>query len=696
MRERFRYAVESEKHIRDEASQDLRFLAGDQWDSNILREREKTGRPALTFNKLPTFVAQIANEARRNKPAIKFSGVDEAADPDIAEVYTGLARHIQYNSDADVSYETALQYAAACGVGYIRVNTEYSDDNTETLDARLFSQDIKIQTIADPMSVYGVIVPTILGQEPEWCFVKTRIPIEQYKSLYPDSAVQSLALLDNDYAHEWLNDHDIYIAEYIHTETTKKTVYLLDDDTVVETLPKGIEAKAEREVLTRQVKWCKTNGYEILEETDWSGKTISIVAVLGRTLVVDGKPQAFSLIRFARGPQKLYNIYKTGIAEQIGLMSKAPWLTAEGQTDDYATEWDTSHVIPRQRLVYKPTTVGGQPVPPPIRNAWEAPIQALSAGSMQESDDIKATTGIFDASLGSGGNETSGVAIQSRQRESDTSNSHFMDNLARAQRKIGRIIAELIPFVYDSDRMVRIIGEDEAEKIIRVNGQGGPDLTRGTYDVTVTTGPSYTTRRLEAFDMLTQFANSYPPLLQIAGDIIFRNSDIPGAERIAERFKATLPPQVQSAEQQQQINPAMVQQLTQQHTMLTQEVQQLSQIIDQKKIEEAANQQIELKKLEVQWQIAQLNAQTALAKQDMTLGSAEARAAATIAEKRLEAAMSHGHERGMQAQDHAHNATMKAADQAHQADMTLAQHEHDESMVQQQAENEPAEPPEEP
>lgn len=672
MRERFRYADESEKDIRKEAAEDLRFLAGEQWDQEVLQAREKSGRPALTFNKLPTFVAQIANEARRNKPSIKFSAVDAASDPDTAQVYTGLARHIQYDSDADVAYETALQYAAAAGFGYCRLLTDYCDEES-------FNQDIQIETVPDPMSVYGVLVPSIFNEEPEYAFVKTKMPRSEYERLYPDATEPSL-MLDSEYSKDWVSDQEVYIAEYWYVEKTRKTLYQLEDGTITDTLPEGVEPKSEREVYARNVKWCKTNGFDILEETDWAGKTIPIVAVLGRTLVVDGKPQAFSLIRFARGPQKLYNIYKTGIAEQIQMMSKAPWLVAEGQTEDYEKMWDTSHVFNRSRLVYKPTSASGQPVPPPIRNLWEAPIQALSQGSAQESDDIKATTGIFDASLGARGNETSGVAIQSRQRESDTSNAHFMDNLVRAQRKIGRIIAELIPFVYDSDRMLRIIGEDEAEKIIRVNAPGHTDLTVGKYDVTVTSGPSYTTRRLEAFDMLTQFANSYPALLQIAGDIIFRNSDVPGADQVAERFKALLPPQVQSAEQKQQIDPAMVQQLMAQHQQLTQTVQQLSGVIEEKKVEEAAKQQIELQKLDLQWKIAQLNSQTALAKQDMTLGSAEARTAAQIAEKRLEAAMAHGHEAGM-----------AAADRTHEAAMTQAQHEHDESMAERQAENEPPE-----
>ncbi len=411
------------------------------------------------------------------------------------------------------------------------------------------------------------------------------------------------------------------VAEYWYVETQKRRLMALSngavayddelDRRILEQM--GVEIVDEREVHVRQVRCAVINGVEVLEEYDWPGRWIPIVPVLGKEMIVDGRRRLLSLVRFARDPQQLYNFYKTAQAEAVMLAPKAPFIGAEGQFEGHEEQWRTANLVNYAYLEYKPVTLNGQPVGPPQRNNYEPPIQALSVGALQAADDIKATTGIFDPSLGAVSNETSGRAILARQEQANTSNFHFDDNLQRALRHTGRILIDLIPKIYDTPRWVRIIGEDEAQRVVQVNAlyhdeHGRPrryDLSAGKYDVTVTTGPSYLTRRQEAFAMLIELARAYPQLLQLAGDIVFRNSDVPGADELAERLKRTLPPELASdgGGGEQAIQPAVqarLQALSQQNEQLVAELNRVTDLLTTKRLELESRERIETLKVQAE------------------------------------------------------------------------------------------------
>lgn len=189
--------------------------------------------------------------------------------------------------------------------------------------------------------------------------------------------------------------------------------------------------------------------------------------------------------------------------------------------------------------------------------------------------------GLYDASLGARSNETSGRAIMARQREGDVSTFHFIDNLSRAIRHGGRILIDLIPKVYSGERIVRVLGydgtpqnvrlgagqgdtasgateagagQDQATPIDPATGQAMPvppnmrfdgvyDLAVGKYDLVVEAGPSFSTRRQEAAEQMTEFVRAFPQAAPVLGDLMAKNMDWPGADEIAARLKRLLPPQ---------------------------------------------------------------------------------------------------------------------------------------------------------
>jgi Phage P22-like portal protein len=649
-RERFKLCEDAEQEIRKDALDDLRFVSGDQWDAWDRNSRTTNGssrRPCLTFNKLIGPLNQTANEARMNTAGIEVNPVDSMADPDTADVIEGMIRHIEYVCKADEVYETALEQSTAGSFGYFRVVTRYCG-------AKSFDQELRIERVLDPFAIYlDPYAREADKSDMKFAFEIEWVPREDYKAEYgEDSIVSQMNFYDglNNPLPDWITQSGVRIARYWTVETTKRTLQMIDwpdgtrsaqyKDEIPADLPAGLKIATgadgkpiERETEERQVKCYKINGIEVLDETDWPGQFIPLLPVLGKEMYVDGKRKLFSLVRFAKDPQKLYNFYRSSEAETVLLGTKAPWIGVKGMFRD--PRWATANSVNWAYLEYEPQDIAGQPAQPPQRNVFEPPIQALSLGAAQASDDIKATTGIFDASLGSQGNETSGIAIRQRQSQAGMANAHFIDNLNRAIRQCGVILCDLIPRIYDTPREVRILGEDRAQQIVKVNQRYQDergldrcyDLQSGKYDVTITVGPSYSTQRQQTWDVLTQLAQSYPQLVQIAGDIMFANADFPGAAQIAERLKKTLPPGMadppSTNQQQMQQLAAQAQQMSGVIDQLTQALNNAQETIRTKQIEHDANVRVEQMKIESSDRQAALKAQVDLVTTAAKLGSTE-------------------------------------------------------------------------
>jgi hypothetical protein len=551
LRRRFDSAAEQEREIREAAREDIRFVAGEQWPEKQKKEREAAGRPAHVHNRLQAFCNQVANEARLNTPQVRFSPVEDA-DDDTAEIYEGLARHIQYASRAGTAYETATEHQTAGSFGYFRMLADYCDPQS-------FDQELRIDTVTDPFTVYGVLIPWIRRQKARFAFVIETLTRDEYKVQYGET--DDFKSFEADDASEgWITDDEVRIAEYWCLETETKTIAQLADGRVVDAddVPAGAKVLKTRETEVDTVCWYKTNGAEVLEETEWVGSRIPIYPVTGKSLVVDGKPQIFSLVRFMRDPQQLINYTKSRIAESLAVAPISPWIVAEGQIDGRENEWATSNTVLRAALQYKPVAIGTTVVGAPQRQVYEPPIQALSQFLLQEIEELKAISGLYDPIMGDNPANQSGVAIRQQREQGAITNKHFMGNLARAHEECGIDIAEAIRKIYDAPRMVRILGADETPKIVKVNElYADPatgkttnyNLSAGKYDITVTTGKAYSTKKLETFDALSTLVQANPALMQVIGDLIFRNSDMAGADQIADRMKKMLPAQLQDEDE---------------------------------------------------------------------------------------------------------------------------------------------------
>lgn len=597
-RDDFERCQSAEAENREEGLDDLRFARlSEQWPEEIRKKRDAEGRPCLTINRLPAFIRQVVNDSRQNKPAVQVHPVDSQADPKTAEILSGLIRNIEYASDADVAYDTAVECAVTTGFGYFRIATEYAFDDA-------FDLDIVIKRIANQFTVYGDPDSTAADSS-DWnvAFVTDMYTKAAFEEMWPDAdpvdfdGSSGYASLTS----PWREGDHVMVAEYWTRKKVDKTIYKLATGEVVdedrlrvltgqEELDPllteqilgvmGMQIVGERQTRAWKVTQHILSGCEVLETNEWAGRYIPIIPVYGDEVNEEGKRHFRSLIRDAKDPQRMLNFWRTASTEIVALAPRTPWIGQEGQFDG-DPNWQTANTESHAYLTYQ--NVDGA-LSPPMRQPLDGgPALGAMQEAMSAGEDMKTIIGIHDAGLGQRSNEISGVAIKARQREGDVSTFHFIDNLSRGIRHAGRVLIDLIPTVYNGQRMIRILGEDKKAQTVplgvevpanAVPGAGDDqmpegamrifDLSAGKYDVTVEAGPSFSTKREEAATQMMEFIQAFPAAAPIIGDLFAANLDWPGATEIAARLKTMLPEQLQGQNPVIEQGKKMIEQLQQQ------------------------------------------------------------------------------------------------------------------------------------
>ena len=644
-RDRFTRSAEASTQWRKEAASAMKFLTGDQWPERNKAMRTQDGRPCLTVNRLSQLVRLVANEIAKSKPGMMIHPVDSDSDLDTAQILLGIIRHIEKVKDASVAYGTATDNQVRCGLGYFGFKTRYSRRDS-------FEQEICLRFYPNPLAVYRDPSSTEFdGSDSMFYFVIEKMSRELYRERWPDSEANNEGFhgyLDG--YDEWYSKDEVQVAEYWHvTKTTRKLVKLKESGAILwkdelEYKEKEINAmiSQEREVEHRAVKRAIINGHEVLEEDEWPGPWIPIFPVFGEVVYVDGKPKIRGLIEDAKEPQRVLNYMFSGAMEMVALAPKAPWIAARDQIAKNKKAWRESNTKAHAVLEYDPvvsTTEGGAVmVPPPQRNTYEPPIQALIAGLTLAEDGIRHAVGLHAPSIGALSKERSGRAITRLQQQGSLATYHFVLNFARSIRfAIQQLVGDgenqgLIQTIYNEPgRIMRIIGEDDVEKmfVIGKNEEDLPDKTlkeksdfsgvydigAGLYDVVADVGQAFSTQRQEAFAAISQIFQSAPDLMKLFGDIWLKNADFPGAREMADRAKKILPPNLRGEEPEVPSEvQEQIQKMQAQMQAMAQELEKRERIIQTKQIESASNERIKAQDRESRERVEAIKAELEAAK----------------------------------------------------------------------------------
>ena len=635
---RFKAAQDWESGARQRLVEDLKFAEADSdnlyhWDRNTYNSRTNDpngARPCLTVNKVRQHNLQILNDARQNKASIDIRPTGDGATYDSAKIFEGVVRHIEYRSNATEAYEAASHSQIYGGWGYWRILTEYADQDS-------FDLDIKIQRVSDTLSIYlDPDIEDFDGSDARWGFVFRDVPKERFEAEYPQwkDVVGRNALCDE--GKSWDDGDHVRIAEYYEREEVADRLYsLVDGSTLLRSdIPEDLREtfdslkgmpgpdgepiliRAERRTTRWRVKWYKIAGSRIVDRKDWPGQFIPIVRVIGEETVIDGKLDRKGHTRALKDAQRMYNFWTSAAAEFGALQGKTPYVAPVAAIEGFENYWNNANKVNYSVLPYNHMSDDGQTIPPPQRAQPPVQSTAYLTGMQTAAQELMLASGQYQSEMGAPSNERSGVAIQQRQRQGDNATYHYIDHLAQAIRFTGRILIDLIPKVYDTERVVKIMAEDGSLTDIQVDpaskepvtkmvdgqpvddeqlkaAQADPDLRDkvatifnpnvGKYAVESDIGPAYATRRQEAFAALSDMLKTNSDLAKIAGDILFKSADFPGADEVAERIKRTIPPNILG----QGVPPAE-QQLQERVQQLTALLQQMDAALNEKQAKEAS------------------------------------------------------------------------------------------------------------
>jgi hypothetical protein len=618
-KDRYSIMAEADRHNREDAMEDIRFvnLPGAQWDENMKNERGD--RPCYEYNKTRIRCKRVINDMRANRPSGKVRGV-EGGDPKVAEIYEGLIRNIWNTSHGDTATDYAAEYQVEGGMGAWRLDTEYSDDTA-------FDQDVAIKMLENPMSLYAdpSAQDMMKRDAKDWVYTN-RISHEEFEQEYGMKVekvdFENSNEFEDDEDDEWTDEETVRIAEYWYKVPAKKTLWLMDvpdtdaqpdqtgqqptkrivvdsesDEAQIMTA-QGFTPERTREVDGKKIMMVVVSGADILEgPTEWNGSKFPWVMVHGEYKVIEGRTYWWGLVRHAKDAQRNYNISKTSIAETIAQTPKAKYWATSTQAAGHSNEWAEADKknFPFQLYEADPLAPGA----PQKMGGADVPVALMSQASV-DNEDLKDVMGLPDESMGDRGSSVSGRAIYARQQQGEIATFNYKDNMSAAVEYTMELMIDLIPHVYDADRELRILGSDGSEDYKRINqvvydeATGTSvrvnDMSAGRYDITVTSGPSFSTQRQEAAETYMNLMQGNPEIMQIAGDLVFKSVDLPYAEDISERLRAMLPPQIQQQmDSETEVTPE-IQQMMQQVQQAMQQVQEYGQLV------QAAAQELEEEK----------------------------------------------------------------------------------------------------
>ena len=315
---------DADKENRSDGHEDLRFVAGEQWEGDERSARKGSGRPCLTINRLAPAVSQVVNDIKQAQAAIEVFPVDSEENRDVAKIYEGLIRQIEYRSKAQSVYGYGAWSAASCGIGHWRIVNEFTQDS-------VFEQEIKIKRIVDPFAVvWNAGASEIDRSDATHCWVTDLVHKTDYKAKFGKDYTPSSVPYQGDL--DWYDEDFVRVAEYWYSEPVKRLFALtaygetiditdFDDEALiamrsVPTFGNQPYIVDEKEGESKKIWRRSFDGTDWLEDPqEWAGKSIPIVPCMGHEVVSNGRTQRKSLIRDGKDSQKLYNFWASQSAE---------------------------------------------------------------------------------------------------------------------------------------------------------------------------------------------------------------------------------------------------------------------------------------------------------------------------------------------------------------------------------------------
>jgi hypothetical protein len=576
---------------------DMEFALRDQWTAIERGEFQRLFKPAMQFNKLYDPIKKIIGEQRRNTPDLKVRSLTGKATQDEINLRADIVRSVAYHSSNDIVYQTAFGNALLYGFGAFEICTEYETSHS-------FNQVIRYKPILNPAQCFFDPHAQMPHKgDGNYCGKYTVMSKDEFYATYPHikhavSYVSPQQLVD----FQWETRDTITICDYYVKEWYSKIIYMLDNGDVVdqeewdeiqklykdaskenEAIRQELEGRMpeiinERKTEDYRIKHYRLIKDKIIEFAEWPSKYLPIIFVDGDSYYIDGQQYTRSFIRNAKDAQRFLNYLGSEIAGQIKSNRREQWVVTPDNIKGFEQIWRNPE-LQMGALQANPDKATGQL---PIKVPPSEIPQSLLAHYQRATQDIKEIIGFFEANEGSESNEVSGIAVQTRAIQGSMAASVYFDNLNRAIEQGGRVVLDLLPTIYDTERNIVVTKRDGETKSLTIN-KNLPDnstqnaLTRGDFDIEIDTGPSFAVQKAQALQMFIQLVQANPQVFPLVADLIAKNLDMQYMPQVVDRLKTLVPEQILAKEEGRPPSPpkpnpqqqmmAMQQQLAQQQLM---------------------------------------------------------------------------------------------------------------------------------
>lgn len=610
---------------------DYKFANGDsfnmyQWDNWVVGDRIDMNRPCLTINKTMQHNLQIINDGKQNKPGVNIRPVGDDASFEAAQIYEEVVRHIEYLSNAENVYDKASEFQVIGGIGYWRIITDWVDPS------KGFDQEIFIKPIKHPKSVR--LDPDITetdGSDADYGFIFNDVPKDKYERDYPEyKDVGGSAVLGNT-GSGWYSKNHVRVAEYFRKNPKKdKWIEFVNLNTEqlesghlstfdpnlkdmfeeIRKREKGVSLNErsyrERTVVKNNIEWYKIAGNVIVDKKPWLGKYIPIIRIVGIETIIDGNLDRKGHTRALLDPQRMYNINSSANVEFGALQTKSPIIAAGDAIEGYEEYYRLANLNNAAWLPFNAYDEEGRQLPAPTRMGAPQASPAYVQQMKIAQEEMMMVSGQYQAQMGESENAKSGIAITQRQRQGDRATYHFIDGQAIGIRYTGKQLIDLIPKIYNKKRIMRIEAKDGTILNLTIDPDHQAAMSKllpqnpvdpnaplptekvldiifnpniGNYTVIADNGPSFATRRQEAFNALTQIAAQNQQFMNVGGDLLWKVADFPEAQELARRWRRLIPPNITGDAPNPQLTQAMHQasdKIEQQLAIITKQTKELA------------------------------------------------------------------------------------------------------------------------
>jgi hypothetical protein len=573
---RFDRAYAPQQQVRLASLEDRRFafVDGAMWEGGL--GAQFNNRPRFVVNKVQKAVRRIVSEYRANAMTVNFRSSDDDSRQDDLDALRIVYRSDEQYSGAQDVYVSAFEEAVAGGIGAWRLTNDYDYRAETDLDDDT-PQRICFEPINDAdISVFFDSDSRKLDKsDAKWCVVLNPISWDTYTTEYLDDAVQlterpsSFKQVRSLKQFDWFSNDAVYIGEYYEVEkkTEPYSVWREPHSGQEEKVYAGLDAESREDAAEQEDHW-KSVGYVkvrtgkrnrkrvrkyfldgsgILKDCGYiAGSEIPIVVVFGIRQIIDGIERFQGAVRLAKDSQRLYNMQISTLADITAFTPREKPIFTPEQMAGHELTWAGDLVANNPYLLINPITGadGSSTVSGPVGMIKQPDVPPALAGLVQitAADMLDVTGG--DLAAEHVNSNTSDALVSRVQSQQDMQVYIFIDNMARALERCGKIYMSMACEVYVEDnRQFAAVGEDNTSETTKINvpslnADGEPIITRcftPGLDVFVDVGPAFNSRKDATVNTLIKLLPGVtdPQMAQLVMNTLIQNLDGEGMQDLS-------------------------------------------------------------------------------------------------------------------------------------------------------------------